>query len=91
VLVNEQCASCFRARFRAQSCDEREARHHAIPRLTATAPNQVWSWNISKLATYERGVFVNLYMVLDLYSQSLGRRADSCRPREQCVRQAVLS
>jgi putative transposase len=37
--------------------------------LIASAPNQVWSWDISKLATYERGVFLNLYVVLDLYSR----------------------
>ena len=49
--------------------EQRQARHHAVPRLVATAPNQVWSWDISKLATYERGVFLNLYVVLDLYSR----------------------
>ena len=49
--------------------NQREAKSHAIPRLVAAAPNQVWSWDISKLATYERGVFLNLYVVLDLYSR----------------------
>jgi len=49
--------------------NQREPRHHAIPRLTASAPNAVWSWDISKLATYERGVFLNLYVVLDLFSR----------------------
>ena len=49
--------------------DQREPRHHAVPRLTASAPNAVWSWDISKLATYERGVFLNLYVVLDLFSR----------------------
>jgi len=49
--------------------NHREPRHHAVPRLIATAPNQVWSWDISKLATYERGVFLNLYVVLDLFNR----------------------
>lgn len=49
--------------------NQREAKSHAVPRLIATAPNSVWSWDISKLATYERGVFLNLYVVLDLYSR----------------------
>jgi putative transposase len=49
--------------------DQREPRHNAVPRLIASSPNQVWSWDISKLATYERGVFLNLYVVLDLYSR----------------------
>jgi putative transposase len=49
--------------------NHREPRHHAIPRLEATAPNQVWSWDISKLPTLERGVFLNLYVILDLFSR----------------------
>lgn len=49
--------------------NQRQARSHAVPRLEATAPNQVWSWDISKLATYVPGVFLNLYLVLDLFSR----------------------
>lgn len=49
--------------------NHRASRHHAVPRLEATAPNQVWSWDISKLATLERGVFLNLYVILDLFSR----------------------
>jgi putative transposase len=49
--------------------NQREARSHAVPRLEATAPNQVWTWDISKLATYASGVFLNLYLVLDLFSR----------------------
>jgi putative transposase len=49
--------------------NQRQAKSHAIPRLIATAPNQTWTWDISKLATYARGVFLNLYVVLDLYSR----------------------
>ena len=48
---------------------QRPARPHAVPRLEATAPNQVWTWDISKLATYVQGVFLNLYLVLDLFSR----------------------
>jgi len=49
--------------------NQREPRHHAIPRLVAAAPNEVWTWDISKLATHERGTFLNLYVVLDLFSR----------------------
>jgi putative transposase len=49
--------------------EQREARSHAVPRLEASAPNQVWSWDISKLATCAPGVFLNLYLVLDLFSR----------------------
>lgn len=43
--------------------------NHPIPRLIADAPNQVWTWDISKLATFQAGVFLNLYVVLDLFSR----------------------
>ncbi|HEY6880916.1 MAG TPA: IS3 family transposase [Polyangiales bacterium] len=49
--------------------NQREARSHAVPRLEATRPNQVWTWDVSKLATYVPGVFLNLYLVLDLFSR----------------------
>ena len=49
--------------------NQREPRHHAVPRLIADAPNRVWTWDITKLPTYERGVFLNLYMVMDMFSR----------------------
>lgn len=49
--------------------NHRKSRHHAIPRLSASAPNQVWTWDISKLASYLSGVFFNLYVILDLFSR----------------------
>jgi putative transposase len=49
--------------------NQREARSFAIPRLEANSPNQVWTWDISKIPTCEAGVFLNLYVVLDLFSR----------------------
>lgn len=49
--------------------NHRKPKRHAVPRLEATAPNQVWTWDISKLATHATGVFLNLYVVLDLFSR----------------------
>lgn len=49
--------------------NHREPRRHAVPRLQAAAPNEVWSWDISKLPSYLSGVFFNLYVVLDLFSR----------------------
>ncbi len=37
----------------------------------ATGPNQVWSWDITYLATTVRGVFFYLYLILDLYSRKI--------------------
>lgn len=48
---------------------QRAKAHHPIPHLVADAPNMVWSWDITKLATWSRGVFLSLYVVLDLYSR----------------------
>jgi hypothetical protein len=49
---------------------QRAARSYAVPRLEAIAPNQVWTWNITKLATLHIGrEFLNLYLVLDLFSR----------------------
>ncbi len=47
----------------------RPAQNHAVPRLEAHAPNQVWTWDITKLPTVERGRWLYLYVVIDLYSR----------------------
>lgn len=47
----------------------RPAQSHAVPRLSATAPNQVWSWDITKLALKVRGGWLYLYVLIDLYSR----------------------
>lgn len=39
------------------------------PSLTATAPNQVWTWDITKLATLQKGVFLHAYVIIDLFSR----------------------
>lgn len=49
----------------------RQARHPAKvkPELVAHGPNQVWSWDITKLAGPARGVYYDLYVMLDIYSR----------------------
>ena len=39
------------------------------PSLSATGPNQVWTWDITKLATLEKGVFLHAYVIIDLFSR----------------------
>lgn len=48
-----------------------QARHGAYtkPELLATGPNQVWSWDITKVKGPGRGVYNPLYVVLDIYSR----------------------
>ena len=47
----------------------RPVQSHAVPRLQASAPNQVWSWDITKLALVTKGQWLYLYVVIDLYSR----------------------
>lgn len=39
--------------------------------LTATAPNQIYSWDITYLPTLVRGGFLFLYLVMDIYSRKI--------------------
>jgi transposase InsO family protein len=55
-----------------ESLDRRNQRNHrdAIkPELIAIAPNQVWSWDITKLLSFNRFVYYYLYVILDIYSR----------------------
>jgi len=49
----------------------RQATHPARkkPELLATRPGQVWSWDITKLRSPTRGVYYDLYVVIDTYSR----------------------
>jgi len=48
---------------------QRPPQKHVKPRLTARAPNEVWTWDITKLPTYTRGLYLSLYVILDLFSR----------------------
>jgi transposase InsO family protein len=39
--------------------------------MMATAPNQLYSWDITYLPTCVRGIFVYLYLVMDVYSRKI--------------------
>ncbi len=39
--------------------------------LEATGPNQVWSWDITYLASTVRGMFFYLYLIMDVYSRKI--------------------
>ena len=39
------------------------------PELIARAPNEVWSWDITKLAGPERGIYYELFVIIDIYSR----------------------
>jgi putative transposase len=48
-----------------------QLRHPAYhkPQLVATAPNQVWSWDITKLLGPAKWTYYHLYVILDIFSR----------------------
>lgn len=77
-LLDEGVYLCSRSTMhrilRANRCAG-ERRHQAThpprarPELVATAPGHVCSWDITKLRGAQRGVYYDLYVVLDIYSR----------------------
>jgi transposase InsO family protein len=61
----------------------------------ATAPNQVWSWDITWLAAPIRGMFFYLYMIVDIYSRKIVawevHTIESADLSSALVQKAVLS
>ena len=41
------------------------------PPLQASAPTQLWSWDITYLPTTIQGVFFYLYLIMDVYSRKI--------------------
>jgi putative transposase len=61
-----------RLRQTGETRERRRQRTHPArqrPELTATAANQVWSWDITKLAGPARGVWFDCYVIIDIYSR----------------------
>jgi len=53
-------------RGRARPAAQRAPQSHR-----ATAPNQLWSWDITYLATTVQGMFFYLYLIMDVYSRKI--------------------
>lgn len=58
------------------SCQQTKERRNPLrhrnfvkPELLATAPNQLWSWDITKLKAASKWTYYYLYVVLDVYSR----------------------
>jgi putative transposase len=63
----------YRVLASAQQIGERRRqRQHPVyakPELLATAPNQVWSWDITKIKAAIKWSFFHLYVILDIFSR----------------------
>jgi putative transposase len=61
--------------LKAENGDVKERRrghqrsHYKKPELLATAPNQVWSWDITKLKGPVKWTYFYLYVILDIFSR----------------------
>jgi putative transposase len=80
ILLDEGTYLCSEAtmyrllRDRGQSGERRaQAAHPAKkkPELMADGPNQVWSWDITKLKGPARGTWFLLYVIIDIFSRKV--------------------
>lgn len=69
------CSPRTMYRILKENGEVRERRAQAVhpkrrpPELVATAPNQVWTWDITHLRTTLKGAALRLYVCLDLFSR----------------------
>ncbi|HUG84588.1 MAG TPA: IS3 family transposase, partial [Euzebya sp.] len=69
------CSISTMYRLLAERGETGDRRRHAThpatvkPELVATAPNEVWSWDITKLAGPAKWTYYQLYVILDIYSR----------------------
>ena len=69
------CSTRTMYRILAQHGETRERRDQRIhpvyqkPELLATAPNQLWSWDITKLLGPAKWTYFYLYVILDVFSR----------------------
>ena len=98
------CSPRTMYRLLAAHGEVRERRNQLIhpryqaPELLATAPNQVWSWDITKLRGAVKWTYYYLYVVLDIFSRYVTGWMVASREsaelakqllRESCLKQAI--
>ncbi len=73
--------------------------NYSKPELLATGPNQLWSWDITKLLGPTKWTYYYLYTILDVYSRyivgwMIAERESSALAEEliaaTCVRQGIV-
>lgn len=77
-LLDEQrylCSERTLYRILAQNSESRERRDQLVhprrkaPELLATKPNELWSWDITKLLGPSKWTYYYLYMIIDVFSR----------------------
>jgi putative transposase len=78
ILLDEgryHCSARTMYRILAEEGELKERRavrrhtHYAKPELLATGPNQLWSWDITKLKGPAKWTYFYLYVILDVFSR----------------------
>jgi putative transposase len=70
------------------SSDRRRRRHgpkgsHGVPRLHASAPNRVYTWDVTLMASDTKGIWFYLYAVIDIFSRKIvGWMMADCESKE---------
>lgn len=68
---------------------QRNHRDAIKPELIAVRPNQVWSWDITKLRSNQKGVYYYLYVILDIYSRHVVGWMIADRESKELARQLI--
>ena len=85
-------------RATGESGERRHQRTHPAkkkPELMATKPNEIWTWDISKLKGPTKGIYYDLYCIIDIFSryvpQWLVAEAESAELAKDFLEDAVLA
>jgi putative transposase len=73
-LASESTLYRLQRRYGLRGAKRRTLRSHVTRSATlhrAAGPNQVWSWDISWLPTTVRGLYLYLYLVMDVWSRRI--------------------
>jgi putative transposase len=68
---------------------QRNHRDAIKPELIAVQPNQVWSWDITKLRSNQKWVYYYLYVILDIYSRYVVGWMIADRESKELARQLI--
>jgi len=87
-VLNEEKLSTHRTK-------SKEPVKREVPTHIATAPNQVWTWDITWLNAFIKGKFFRLYMIIDMFSRLIVAHevweTEKAEYSQRLIRKATLS
>lgn len=79
-LADDGCYLASESTFYRVLREEKQLKHRGRAKaptrkrpepFQATAPNQLWSWDITYLSTTVKGIYFYLYLIMDVYSRKI--------------------